>query len=242
MFEQSFVVGTSKTRKGWAMFGTFIGEVIVVGILILIPLIYTDVLPRATLTSFLTAPPPPPPPVAPKVVKVQPKVFNNTFTAPKEIPKQVAIIEEDTTPQVQTAVVGGVPGGVPGGVLGGGIGSIIGAVPAAAPPPPPPPPPKKEAPKAIRVGGQVQAANLIRKVAPPYPVMAKTARIQGAVVFNAIISKDGSVQSLMLVSGHPLLVPAATEAVKQWLYKPTLLNGDPVDVITQITVNFTLSQ
>ena len=94
----------------------------------------------------------------------------------------------------------------------------------------------------IRVGGNVQAANLIKKVTPSYPPLAKQARIQGTVRFNAVIGKDGAIQNLTLVSGHPLLVPSATEAVKQWVYKPTLLNGDPVDVITQIDVNFTLSQ
>jgi len=97
-------------------------------------------------------------------------------------------------------------------------------------------------PKQIRVGGQVQAANLIKKITPQYPQLAKQARIQGTVRFTAVIGKDGTIQNLTLVSGHPLLVPSATEAVKQWVYKPTLLNGEPVEVITQIDVNFTLSQ
>jgi len=137
-------------------------------------------------------------------------------------------------------VVGGVPGGVPGGVGGGLLGGF-GA------PPPPPPPPKVEVAKAvtpsqIRVGGQVQAANLIKKVTPNYPPLAKQARIQGTVHFTAIIGRDGTIQNLQLISGHPLLVPSATDAVKQWVYRPTLLNGEPVEVITQIDVNFTLSQ
>jgi protein TonB len=94
----------------------------------------------------------------------------------------------------------------------------------------------------IRVGGNVQAANLIRKVSPSYPPLAKQARVQGTVRFTAIIGKDGTIQNLQLVSGHPLLVSAAQEAVKQWQYRPTLLNGEPVEVVTQIDVNFTLSQ
>jgi protein TonB len=103
---------------------------------------------------------------------------------------------------------------------------------------------KVEAPKVqrIRVGGNVQQANLIRKITPIYPPLAKQARIQGTVRFTAIIGKDGSIQNLQLVSGHPLLVPAAQDAVRQWLYRPTLLNGEPVEVITQIDVNFTLNQ
>ena len=143
-------------------------------------------------------------------------------------------------------VVGGVPGGVPGGQLGGVLGGIIGSVPTAAPPPPPPPPvkeaPKPVRPQRIRVGGNVQQAKLIRQPKPVYPPLAKQARIQGVVRLNAIIGKDGTIQNLPVISGHPLLVPSAIEAVKQWVYQPTLLNGEPVEVVTQIDVNFTLSQ
>jgi protein TonB len=101
---------------------------------------------------------------------------------------------------------------------------------------------KKEAPKQIRVGGNVQAAKLVRQPKPLYPPLAKQARIQGTVRFNAVIGRDGTIQQLQVVSGHPLLVPSATEAVKQWVYQPTLLNGEPVEVVTVIDVNFTLSQ
>jgi protein TonB len=140
-------------------------------------------------------------------------------------------------------VVGGVPGGVPGGTAGGVIGGIIGSVPSAAPPPPPPPKeaPKPPTPSRIRVGGNVQAANISKMVRPTYPPLAKQARIQGTVRFNAIIAKDGTIQNLQVVSGHPLLIPSATDAVRQWIYKPTLLNNEPVEVQTQIDVNFTLS-
>jgi protein TonB len=159
--------------------------------------------------------------------------------APREIPKQVAIIQEDPNAVLPSAasVTTGVPGGIPGV---GGLGNL-----GVAPPPPPPPPPVKAVEtrkEPLRVGGNVQAANLIRRVTPQYPALAKSARIQGTVRFTAIIGKDGTIQNLQLVSGHPMLVPAATEAVKQWVYKPTLLNGEPVEVITQIDVNFTLSQ
>ena len=121
------------------------------------------------------------------------------------------------------------------------IGGIIGSVPTAAPPPPPPVEQKKTV-QRIRVGGQVQQANLIRQPKPIYPPLAKQARIQGVVRFEALIGRDGTIQNLRLVSGHPLLVPSAQEAVKQWLYRPTLLNGEPVEVATVIDVNFTLSQ
>ncbi len=103
-------------------------------------------------------------------------------------------------------------------------------------------PSKPEAAKRIRVGGNVQDHNVIQKVMPVYPPEAKQARIQGTVRFTATIGKDGTVKNLELVYGHPLLVEAAKEAVSQWIYRPTLLNGDPVEVITQIDINFTLSQ
>jgi periplasmic protein TonB len=102
--------------------------------------------------------------------------------------------------------------------------------------------PKSATPQRIRVGGNVQQANPIKRVQPLYPPLAKQARIQGVVHLTAIISKDGTIQNLQVISGHPLLVPSALAAVKQWVYKPTLLNNEPVEVITQIDVNFTLSQ
>jgi protein TonB len=92
------------------------------------------------------------------------------------------------------------------------------------------------------VSGNVQQVKLVRQIEPVYPPLAKAARIQGTVRFTVIVGKDGAVQQLQLISGHPLLVPAAQEAVKQWVYQPTLLNGEPVEVLTQIDVSFTLTQ
>jgi protein TonB len=142
------------------------------------------------------------------------------------------------------------PSGVIGGVIGGAQSGVIERVPGvlsevkpdSAPvatvsiPNPPP------GVTRVRIGGNVAAANLIRKVIPVYPPLAKQARIQGTVRFTAIIGTDGNVVSLQLVEGHPLLVEAAQDAVSQWQYQPTLLNGAAVQVITQIDVNFTLSQ
>jgi TonB family protein len=96
-------------------------------------------------------------------------------------------------------------------------------------------------PERIKVGGNVAALNLIEKITPLYPPDAKLARIQGAVKFQAVIGKDGRIQDLQLISGHPLLAQSAQDAVRQWVYKPTLLNGNPVEVITQIDVNYTLA-
>ena len=109
-------------------------------------------------------------------------------------------------------------------------------------PPRRPPPPKAATPKRIRVGGQVESAKLIFKPQPEYPPLAKMARIQGTVRLEAIISKDGTIQDLKVIQGHPLLVKAALEAVQRWRYQPTLLNGEPVEVVTEIDVNYTLAE
>ena len=252
MFEQTFV-DTGKTKKSWTVLLAFIIQTVALVVLIIIPMIWFDMLPGVQLTSFLVAPPPPPPPPPPpaaapiKVVKVIPRQFDaGKLMAPKVIPKEVAQIREEELPPAASGVggvVGGVPGGVAGGTAGGVLGGIIGSVPSAAPPPPPPPKVEKAAaPQRIKVGGNVQSAKLVRQPKPIYPPLAKQARISGVVHLAAIISKDGTIQHLEVISGHPLLVPAALEAVKQWVYQPTLLNGEPVEVQTQIDVNFTLSQ
>jgi periplasmic protein TonB len=256
MFEQTFVDGVGKTNKTWTVLVSFVLQIFLIIIAIILPMIYFDALPQTQLTSFLVAPPPPPPPPPPpaaaavvKVVKVIPRQFDaGRLMAPKSIPKEIAQIKEEELPPPSSGgvgVVGGVPGGVAGGTPGGVLGGILGSVPSAAPPPPPPPPAPKEvkaAPQRIRVGGNVQQAKLVRQPRPVYPPLAKQARIQGVVKLNAIISRDGTIQNLTVISGHPLLTPSAMEAVKQWVYAPTLLNGEPVEVVTQIDVNFTLSQ
>jgi len=133
-----------------------------------------------------------------------------------------------------------------GGSVVGGLPS--GRIPTGGPPSPPPPPAKKseERPsltvQRIRVGGAVQAKMLVTKEEPEYPPVARKARVQGVVRLRATIAGDGTVQNLEMVSGHPLLVPAAVKAVKTWVYRPTLLNGVAVEVITQIDVPFILDK
>src|SRR5689334_6991712 len=142
---------------------------------------------------------------------------------------------EEAPPPVMSAggVVGGVPGGVLGGQMGGVIGGIISSTPVAVP--------EVAAPQRVRVSQGVDEGLIIKKVRPPYPPLARQARMQGQVILQAEISKDGSIENLRLIGGHPMLAPAAIEAVKQWRYKPYFLNGEPVAVETQITVNFTLA-
>lgn len=141
---------------------------------------------------------------------------------------------------IQSGIVAPVIDGTINGVIHGTPGVLMEAGPDTSDAAPVPPP--ANGVMRIRVGGNVQAANLVKKITPAYPPLAKQARISGTVRFTAIIGTDGNVISLQLVSGHPLLAPAAREAVAQWQYKPTLLNGSPVEVITQIDVNFTLSE
>lgn len=248
MFEDSLLEsgGRIKTKRGWTTLLSFVLQMFMIGVLVLIPLIYTEALPKTMLTTFLVAPPPPPPPPPPPAAApvVRPKpvtriIQAGKMMAPTAIPKQVTLIKEEDLPPdvpVSVGVAGGVPGGVPGGQAGGVIGGIIGGIPGGNLPPPPP----KEQPQRIRVGGDVQQAQIIHQIRPVYPPLARQARIQGTVRLQAIIAKDGSIIQLEVIQGHPLLVQAATDAVKQWRYRPTLLNNEPVEVVTTIDVVFML--
>jgi len=244
MFEDSLIESGRKlkTKRGVTTAISFSLQVALIGVLVLLPLLFTEALPKTQLMTFLVAPPPPPPPPPPpaaapvKIVKqIQSDIQNGQLRTPTKIPEKVQMIKEDEAPppMASTGVVGGVPGGMPGGQLGGVIGGIINSTPVAVP--------KVATPQRVRVSQGVTQGLVIRKVQPTYPPLARQARIQGQVVLQAEISKDGAIQNLRLISGHPMLAPAAIEAVKQWRYKPYFLNGEPVEVETQITVNFSLS-
>src|SRR6267143_2129903 len=202
MFEEMVVSSPNpkKTNKPWTVVISMLFQVAFLSILILIPLIYTEALPKTMMATMLTAPPPPPPPPPPpapaQIVRVRP---------------QAHLMD---------------------GVLGGVIGGMGGA--------PPPPKPKLTGP--LKVGGNVQAARILNRVQPVYPPLARQTRISGTVRLHAIISKDGSIQQLEVQSGHPLLQQNALDAVRQWRYQPTLLNGEPVEVDTTIDVIFSLNQ
>jgi protein TonB len=227
-----------KTHKSWAVMLSAIVQSLILGVLILIPLIYTEALPKQMLTTFLVAPAPPPPPPPPaaavqRIVKPVARLINSgKMMAPTVIPKKVEMLrEEDLPPDVGGGAVGGVAGGIAGGAAGV-LGGILGGTNM--------PPPPKAAPQRIRVGGNVQQAAIVHQMQPVYPQIAKTAHIQGTVILHAIIAKDGTVQELQYVSGPPLLMRNAMDAVRQWRYRPTLLNGEPVEVDTTISVIFTL--
>jgi protein TonB len=243
MFEDSLVEsgGRIKTKRGATTVISFILEFLFLGILVLLPLIFTEALPTKQLMTLITAPPPPPPPppppaAAPVIVKkIQSELDNGQLRTPTAIPKKVQMTKEDEPPPSAgpAGVVGGVPGGVPGGAMGGVLGSVMSSVPTAVP--------KVATPTRVRVSQGVSQGLLVHKVTPQYPPLAKQARIQGVVVLQALIGKDGSITGLHVVSGHPMLTNAALEAVKEWKYKPYYLNGEPVEVETTINVNFSLS-
>jgi protein TonB len=247
MFEEMVVstVTGKKTNKPWTVFISMLIQIGLLAILILIPLIYTEALPKTLMSSILLAPPPPPPPPPPaapvQVVKIKPVAHlmdAGKLIAPKVIPKDIKMIKEEEQPpdMGMGGVAGGVPGGVSGGSMGGVIGGVIGGVSTSAPPPP------KPTVTRTRVGGAVQAAKLVNRVQPVYPPLARQTRISGTVKLHAIIGKTGAVEQLQVVSGHPLLVQSALDAVRQWRYQPTLLNGEPVEVDTEIDVIFSLAQ
>ncbi len=249
MFEDSLLESGGRNsklhRRGpWATLVSFLIQAALVGVLVLIPLIYTEALPKQQLMGYLVAPPPPPPPPPPpaaaqivKVVKVQTEIDNGQLKAPTAIPKKIAIIKEDEAPPSTGGVVGGVVGGVPGGAAGGVVGGVLGSIMNSAPTAVP----KAATPTRVKVSAGVTTGLLIRKVQPNYPPLAKQARISGSVVLQAVIGKDGSIQNLRAVSGHPMLIQSAIDAVRQWKYKPYFLNGEPVEVDTMVTVNFTLA-
>lgn len=245
MFEQTFIESkkTIKTNRGSTTLISFTLQAIVIGVIVILPLMFTQALPTKELTTMLTAPPPPPPPPPPpasspvkavKVVKVNPTAELRT---PTSIPKEVKMVHDEPQQAPPSATMAGVPGGVPGGVAGGSMGGVIGGVLSSAPVAVP----DKPTPQRVRVSQGVTSGLLIKKVTPEYPALAKQARIQGSVVLHAVIGKNGEVQNLQVVSGHPMLTQAAIQAVKQWRYKPYFLNGQPVEVDTNVTVNFSLA-
>ncbi len=215
---------------------------LVILLLMLAPLLQPQVLPAFSAVGvpplIVTKVEPPKVRIVETATAVQPHIqpASDEFIAPTSIPADIArVVDEPGTPVI----------GTPG--LSSSIGSLLHALSdkgdadnGIAPPPPPPPPPAPVSTGPIRVGGNVQRANLILQVTPKYPDLARRARVQGAVIMEATVDRDGNVADLRVISGNRLLDQAAIDAVKQWKYKPTILNGEPIEVITTITVIFTL--
>ena len=210
--------------------GTFLTSLAIQGGIlagmVIVPLLATDNLPTPEGIMTFMAPPPPPPKARPRPTAPRPVLAATPqFVAPVEIPDDIGMDD--------VGVDFGVPGGVEGGVPGGVIGGIVGGLPDA------PPPPKKQEP--VRVGGDIRPPNKIKDAAPSYPEIAKQARVQGIVILEAIIDPAGNVTNVRVLRSIPLLDQSAINAVKQWKYEPTMLNGVPVPIVMTVTVNFALS-
>ena len=184
----------------------------------------------------------PPSSASNNAAKLQAPKLTSTYTPTiTSVPAPMNKTQETPPPPVGTT--SGVSDVVPGGMVGGTPGGVSSEMLSSAPNVPilaksPVPAPVTR----IRIASRVAEANLIRDVAPQYPPEAGRARIEGAVVLMAVIGKDGSVEDVRVESGLPILAQAAVDAVKQWRYRPYLLNGEPVEVDSRITINFTLSR
>jgi protein TonB len=219
-------------------------HLVLIAALVIVPLLLVDPL-VPTSTSIRTffaeppsiaPPPPPPPPPAPGVRAMQkpavvptPPPKDDVFRAPVVIPSEV-IPEPDLGSDlgVEGGVPGGVEGGVPGGVLGGIVGGELSALPAPTRPP-------------VRVGGNIKEPKKLLYVPPVYPLLARNAHIEGVVILEAEVDEHGVVKQVRVLRSAPLLDAAAIESVRQWRYRPLLLNGEPSPFILSVTVKFNLS-
>jgi protein TonB len=255
MFETATLSNGPSTKRVWATAMGFTGQALLIGCALLAPLISPQTLGRAFLVTTLAPPgaPPPPPPPGPKIVPqshhaVATQIFKHILTTPVSVPPIAAMIVDDPPEAAGSGpgVPGGVPGGVRDGVPGGLVDSIVneGARIVSVVRPPevinrepvkPPPPPVK--PPRITV---LRMATPLHKVEPVYPALAKQARVSGTVELLGVLGTDGRIHELKVLRGHPLLINAALDAVRQWIFEPTMLNGQAVEVSAPITVNFIL--
>ena len=242
MFESVLIessAGGSAWGSIWTKTVSLTVEVLLLGLAILAPLLYTEALPKHLLIDTINVPAPPPPASLPRAQSaasqslLRSELNDGQILMPRMIPRRVKEIQDEAEgPAISSGAVEGVPFGVPGSTGDPTIANLLHNLPTAGP--------KSVTPRSVRVSSGVAQGLLIHEVRPPYPALARSARIQGPVVLQATIGKDGTIRDLHLLSGHPLLAQAALEAARQWRYRPYLLNDEPVEVDTTITVNFTL--
>jgi protein TonB len=254
MFETAILSNGPRTKRVWATIAGFTGQVMVIGCALIAPLLFPQVIPKVAYVMSIAppGPPPPPPPPGGDNTPRHPRVIPVTQSAlkyPTRIPTTTPVIIDDVeAPSVAGGSRNGVPGGVDGGVDGGILTTLLNGSGHYAPVPKPPepvkpvtaaaaPPATTTPPRRISI---VKMATPIHRVDPIYPQIAKTAGISGTVELIGVLGTDGRIHELRVVRGHPLLIEAAMAAVKQWVYAPTLLNGEPVEVQAPIQVNFIL--
>jgi periplasmic protein TonB len=237
MFADSLCHSSSANRshRGWTTLVSFAVQAVVLASLLLLPLFYTAGLPRPQWMASLVAPArtsAPAPAAGTRSLRagVVSLALDRRLMTPGRIPRTISPGEEAAPPPIGSGPLGAADGPGPGTAVVDAIGHGVNAFLPAPPP----------APRPLRVS-RVMEGNLIHRVQPEYPVLAKMARVQGAVVLHAVISKQGTIEGLEVISGPPALVEAAVDAVRQWRYRPYYLNDEPVEVETQVTVNFVLA-
>jgi len=245
MFEDSLFASTAppNRRRGVAAVLSFAFQTLALSIFVLLPLIYTNALPVNLLKpDFILSPPvrtaPPPGPVIHRTHPVSTNMDDGHIVAPIAIPLHPIAVHDDPSIGNGESDPGPyIPGAIPvgDGANNRAIQRMIGLTPPVTPPP-------VIASRGPLFISHLNEGLLIRKVAPSYPKLAMIAHQQGSVILEATIARDGSIENLRAVSGPPLLLGAAIDAVRQWRYRPYLLNNQPVEVETQITVNFILGQ
>jgi periplasmic protein TonB len=245
MFETVATANVPARTRIWTTMCGLAGQALVLTFAVLIPMAFPDALPRVTglITNVFTFTPPPPdppkseatPPAGPVAV-VHTQMVGDVLLLPTHIPDKPVILTDPPDAPVwntRTAVAG------PGNWADlKGIGDTwrkVVEIPLAAPAPVAATPPIR-----VRVGGQVQLPVPIEKTEPVYPEIARRVRVEGTVEIEGVIGTDGRLHELRVLSGNPLLVPAAMDAVRHWVYRPGRLNGEPVEIVTPIKVNFTL--
>jgi protein TonB len=224
------------THRGWTTFASFGLQMLGVAVLLMLPLIYTEGLPKMHLLSPI-GPPPGRPPAAQQHSGIrhgESNMFHDTVVIPPSIPIGVTEVHDESLPQDAPPCDICVPYSTG---LSSSTNSIANSIGTSTTIVPPPPTPTARPPRI----SHMMEGNLIYRVQPIYPPLARSARIQGQVLLRAIISRTGTIENLQTISGHPMLVGAAVDAVRQWRYRPYILNGEPVEVETQVTVNFSLS-
>jgi len=240
MFDQTFVNAQAQTRRPWTVAVSLTLQTALVAVALIVPLLHTaSIEVPAKIPVWLTVEKldlklkpetravPNQPPSTPR-----PIFHLASLRAPITVPAHIDLSPD--APEIGNALA-----------LNGPVSPSLGLLPGTAiqPLPAPVPAPKPQPQSApIRVGSGVQSARLVFGPRPAYPPLARTTRTQGTVKIQALIGRDGVIRNLQAVSGPPLLIAVAIEAVQQWRYQPTLLNGEPVEVITEININFTLSQ
>jgi periplasmic protein TonB len=230
------------SKPGVPLLISLSAQLALVGAVVVPVLFFVGALPEVpTVMAFVAeapTPPPPPPPAAAKTPTPPARPVATTGAAPIEAPPAIR-----PEPVIDPGALG-IPGGVEGGIPGGVVGGVVGGLPGDIPPPPPPPPPTPPPPRTpIRVGGQIQAPALAKRVEPVYPDIAVSARIRGVVILEANVDKDGRVVDVrVLRSANLLLDAAAITAVRQWQYRPLILNGVPEPFVLTVVLTFDLRE